>query len=62
MKKFIIPFVAYLIVSIGSVLYPASDGYNTIGWKLFVGQFIAIPVFIVIALVTFFANKRLSHR
>ncbi|WP_028390728.1 DUF4017 family protein [Bacillus cihuensis] len=57
--KYIIPaFLAYLIICIIAVLSPASEGYNTVGWKLFVGQLYAIPVVIVVALVTVFVSKK----
>lgn len=61
-KKYIIsPILAYIIVCVISILMPASDGYNVIGWKLFVGQIYAIPVFIVAALISFFAYKKRVH-
>lgn len=61
MQKFIYPLIAYVIVCFIAVFLPASEGYNTIGWKLFVGQIYAIPVFIIAILVTFFVNKKLSR-
>ncbi|MBV7509785.1 DUF4017 family protein [Bacillus sp. sid0103] len=61
MKKIIPPLLSYIIVSIIAVFIPASEGYNTVGWKLFVGQIYAIPVLIVVALITFYLNKKLSH-
>lgn len=62
MMKIIIPLLVYSIVCIIAVMLPASDGYNTIGWKLLIGQIYAIPVLIVVILVSLFLNKRLSHR
>ncbi|MDR7236554.1 DUF4017 family protein [Neobacillus drentensis] len=61
MKNIIPSLIAYLIVCIIAVLIPASEGYNTIGWKLFVGQIYAIPALIVVALITFYVNKKHSH-
>ncbi|MBV7507366.1 DUF4017 family protein [Bacillus sp. sid0103] len=61
MKKIIPPILSYIIVCIIAVFFPASEGYNNVGWKLFVGQIYAIPVLIVVALVTFYLNKKLSH-
>ncbi|WP_028401942.1 DUF4017 family protein [Ectobacillus panaciterrae] len=58
MRNVVIPLVAYLIVCIGTVLSTASQGYNTIGWKLFVGQIYAIPTLIIVALVTFYSSKK----
>ena len=62
MVKIILPVFVYLIVCIIAVLLPASDGYNTIGWKLLIGQIYAIPALIVAIAVSLFLNKRLSHR
>ena len=62
MMKIIIPLLVYLIVCLIAVMLPASDGYNTIGWKLLIGQIYAIPVLIVAILVSLFMNKRRSHR
>ncbi|MCM3118224.1 DUF4017 family protein [Neobacillus sp. MER 74] len=58
MKNLIPPLLAYLIVCIISVIVPASEGYNTVSWKLYVGQIYAIPVLIIAALVTFLVNKK----
>lgn len=60
--KIIIPLLVYSIVCIVAVMLPASDGYNTIGWKLLVGQIYAIPVLIIAILFSLFLNKRFSHR
>ena len=62
MKKIIPPVLAYLAVCIIVIFLPASDGYNTVGWKLYVGQIYAIPVLIIAGVVTFFVNNRHSHR
>ncbi|MBD8038450.1 DUF4017 family protein [Solibacillus sp. A46] len=62
MIKITIPLLVYSIVCIVAVMLPASDGYNTIGWKLLVGQIYAIPVLIIAILVSLFLNKRVSHR
>ena len=62
MKNIIPPLLVYLIACVITILIPASEGYNTVGWKLFVGQIYAIPVLIVVALVTFYVNKKLSRK
>ena len=62
MMKTFIPLLAYSIVCIIAVMLPASDGYNAIGWKLLIGQIYAIPVLIVVILVSIFLNKRNSHK
>ena len=62
MKNIIPPFLAYLIVCVIAILIPASEGYNSVVWKLLVGQIYAIPVLIVVALFTFYVNKKLSRK
>lgn len=62
LKNSIQPLLAYLITCIITILSPASDGYNTIGWKLFIGQFFAIPVAIIVGLITFNVNKKRSYK
>lgn len=62
MMKIIIPLIVYLIVCVIAIMLPASDGYNTVGWKLLVGQIYAIPVLIVAILVSLFLNKRLTYK
>ncbi|MEK5080770.1 DUF4017 family protein [Solibacillus sp. FSL W7-1436] len=61
MKK-IIPISVYLIVCLIAVILPASDGYNTIGWKLLIGQVYAIPALFIAILISVFLNKKLTHR
>ncbi|MGE8080870.1 DUF4017 family protein [Peribacillus loiseleuriae] len=58
MKYIVPPLLAYLLVCIIAVLSPASEGYNAVDWKLFVGQLYAIPVLIVVALITLYLNKK----
>lgn len=62
MKKIILPLSVYLVVCIITVFLPTSDGYNTMGWKLLVGQIYAIPVLFVAIVVSIFVNKKLSHK
>ncbi|QOY38724.2 DUF4017 family protein [Anaerobacillus isosaccharinicus] len=44
--------MVYLIVNLIAVSIPASEGYDSFGWKLLVGQIYAIPVLIVAVLVS----------
>lgn len=61
MKNYILfPLLAYVIVCIIAVLIPASEGYNVVSWKLFVGQIYAIPVLLITALISYFFYKRNS--
>ncbi|MFK4425067.1 DUF4017 family protein [Bacillus mycoides] len=61
MKNILPALLAYIIVCIIAIIIPASDGYNNVGWKLFVGQAYAIPIFIITAIVTFYINKKRSY-
>ncbi|OQR56866.1 DUF4017 family protein [Bacillus sp. CDB3] len=61
MKNILPALFAYIIGCIIAIILPASDGYNTVGWKFFVGQAYAIPVFIITAIITFYINKKRSY-
>ena len=61
MRKMIVPLLAYLIVCIIAVLIPASEGYNTFLWKLFVGQIYAIPALIIVFFISKYVTRKLSH-
>lgn len=60
MKKLILPLLAYVLICVLVVLAPASTGYETLGWKLLVGQMYAIPAFIVVMLFSFYVDKKPS--
>lgn len=45
MKNITPALVLYIIVCVIAMIAPASQGYNHVGWKLFVGQAYAIPIF-----------------
>ncbi|MBJ7997429.1 DUF4017 family protein [Bacillus mycoides] len=61
MKNILPALLLYIIVCIIAVIVPASEGYNTVGWKFFVGQAYAIPIFIIAAIITFYINKKRSY-
>ncbi|WP_144508717.1 DUF4017 family protein [Bacillus mycoides] len=61
MKNILPALLAYIIVCIIAIIIPASDGYNNVGWKLFVGQAYAIPIFIIAAIITCYINKKKSY-
>ncbi|PGM96120.1 DUF4017 family protein [Bacillus cereus] len=61
MKNILPALLAYIIVCIIAIVIPTSNGYNTVGWKLFVGQAYAIPIFIITAIITFYINKKRSY-
>lgn len=56
-KSTLLPILIYLIVSVAVIFLPASEGYNTIGWKIFVGQAYALPILLISFLVTYFFSK-----
>ncbi|MGH1256162.1 MULTISPECIES: DUF4017 family protein [Bacillus] len=60
MKHIIPALVLYIIVCVIAMIAPTSQGYNHIGWKLFVGQAYAIPIFLITAIITFSINKKKS--
>lgn len=61
MKTMIPALLAYIIVCLIVLLSPASEGYNTVVWKLLVGQLYAIPALLIVALVSFYVNKKLAR-
>ena len=62
MKSILLPLLVYLIACVIAILIPASEGYNSVGWKLIVGQIYVIPVLIVVAVFTFYVNKTCHAR
>ena len=62
MKLIIFPLLAYFIVCVIAVLIPASDGYNTVGWKLYAGQLYAVPTLLIVTLITYYFSKRKLNR
>ncbi len=60
MKNILPALVLYIIVCVIAMIAPASQGYNHVGWKLFVGQAYAIPIFLITAIITFYINKKKS--
>lgn len=61
MKTILPPLILYLIVCVIALLIPASEGYNTFGWKLYVAQIYALPIFLIATVVTLIINKRRSQ-
>ena len=57
MLKIILPILIYIIVCVASIFLPSSEGYDTILWKLLVGQVYAIPSLIITILLMFFINE-----
>ncbi len=58
-QKYVWPAIIYVLVCIIAILIPASEGYQSIVWKLFVGQAYAIPALIVSLIISryFKGNK-----
>ncbi len=61
MKNILPALVLYIIVCVIAMIAPASQGYNHVGWKLFVGQAYAIPIFLITAIITFYINKKKTY-
>lgn len=61
MKTILPPLILYLIVCAIALFIPASEGYNTFGWKLYVAQIYALPIFLIATVVTLIINKRRSQ-
>lgn len=62
MKKIVLPLLVYLIVCIIVVFIPASEGYNSSWtWKLLIGQILAIPISLIVLMVTIYVSKKPSH-
>lgn len=59
MKKIIVALSLYLIVCLLTFILPGSDGYNTIGWKLLIGQIYAIPILIISIAISLSLKKKL---
>ena len=57
MKNIIPALFVYFIVCVIVITLPASNGYNTVGWKLFVGQVYAILFSSLLLLLLFYVNK-----
>ncbi|MCU7667706.1 DUF4017 family protein [Bacillus thuringiensis] len=61
-NRFWISLFLYFFVLVIGLLIPASEGYNTIVWKLVIGQALALPVFLI-SLFTFkVINSKKSHK
>lgn len=61
MKNIIPALLVYFIACVIAIIIPASEGYNAVGWKLFVGQVYAIPIFLITAIITLYMNKKRSY-
>ncbi|PFJ33221.1 hypothetical protein COJ15_28220 [Bacillus thuringiensis] len=54
-------FLYFIVLFIG-LLIPASDGYNTIVWKLVIGQVWALPVFLISLFIFKVINSKKSQK
>lgn len=57
MKYIVPPIIAYVVVCIIAILLPGSQCYDT-SYKLAIGQIYAVPTLIVVALVSYYLNKK----
>lgn len=58
MKTVLPALITYVVVVIISLFLPASEGYNSIGWKLFVAQMYAIPAVLIVSMITSFIRTK----
>lgn len=58
MKTVLPALITYAIVVIISLFLPASDGYNSIGWKFLVAQMYAIPAVLIVSMITAFLRTK----
>ncbi|RNA69299.1 DUF4017 domain-containing protein [Alteribacter keqinensis] len=58
MKNLSISLAAYVTACIIALILPTSEGYNTLGWKLFVGHVYAIPAFILVFIFLHFFRRK----
>ena len=57
-KYILFPAIAYMLVCIIAIIIPASDGYNVLVWKLFVGQIYALPTLFVTGFISYRLYKK----
>ncbi|WP_026689639.1 DUF4017 family protein [Alteribacter aurantiacus] len=58
MKKMTVSLVVYLLACFIALILPASEGYNTFAWKIFVGQLYAIPISGVVFVILILLEKK----
>ncbi len=44
------------------LMLPASEGYDTMSWKLLVGQIYALPILFIAILFSLILNKKLARK
>lgn len=58
MKNMLPALITYVIVCIITLFLPASDGYNSIGWKFIVAQMYAIPAVLIVSMITSYLRTK----
>ncbi|TMW73723.1 DUF4017 family protein [Alteribacter natronophilus] len=58
MRKIAIALIVYVTACFAVLLIPASEGYDTLLWKLFAGQLYAVPVFILTCFLLFLLERK----
>ncbi|WP_255301914.1 DUF4017 family protein [Bacillus cereus] len=54
-------FLYFFVLGIG-LLIPASEGYNTIVWKLVIGQVWTLPLFLISLVTLKVINRKKSQK
>ncbi|WP_010304607.1 DUF4017 family protein [Kurthia senegalensis] len=62
MRKILIPVLIYVVVCLVMLMLPASEGYDTMSWKLLVGQIYALPILFIAILFSLILNKKLARK
>ena len=57
---FIYSLIVYAAVLALTLFIPASEGYDVVSWKLFIGQVYAVPAFLAVLLSLVLRNKMLK--
>ncbi len=60
--KILIPVLIYIVVCLVMLMLPASEGYDTMSWKLLVGQIYALPILFIAILFSIILNKKLARK
>lgn len=60
--KILIPVLIYVVVCLVMLMLPASEGYDTMTWKLLVGQIYALPILFIAILFSLILNKKLARK
>lgn len=61
MKWWMPAIMMYGLICLMGIMLPASQGYDTMSWKLFVVQIYAIPIALIVLTITFFRHRKMTQ-